>query len=61
VPCCKHPKLRDTTEFQLVSLQPGAKVIKRIASNPLVNVGSVWFEEDSWEPQMVSFNYLRYV
>ncbi|KAI8468869.1 MAG: acylamino-acid-releasing enzyme [Monoraphidium minutum] len=50
---------RDTTELQLVSASPGAEVLARVAANPLVNVGSVQFESDTWEPQMVSFNYLR--
>jgi hypothetical protein len=55
--CCQH--CRDTTEFQLVAITPGAPVKQRIASNPLVNVNSVLFEPDEWYPQMISFNYLR--
>ena len=62
---CSHlwqpptPLPRDTTEVQLISLQPGAKVLKRIASNPLVNVGSILFDDDTWEPLMVAFNCAR--
>lgn len=50
---------RDTTEFQLISTVPGdkAKVLKRYDSNPLVNVASVMFDPDTWEPQAISFNY----
>jgi len=50
---------RDTTEFQLISTAPGAKVLQRIASNPLANVNSVEFDIKTWEPQIVSFEYLK--
>jgi hypothetical protein len=50
---------RDTTELQLISTAPGAKVLKRIASNPLSNVNSVEFDQHTWEPQLVAFNYLQ--
>ncbi|KAF8066249.1 dapb3 [Scenedesmus sp. PABB004] len=50
---------RDTTELQLVGLGPGAPVRAALASHPLVNVGSVLFDPDDWNPQLVSFTYLR--
>lgn len=50
---------RDTTEFQLVGITPGAPVKQHISSDPLVNVGSVLFEPDEWYPQMISYNYLK--
>jgi len=34
-------------------------VLQHIASNPLVNVGGLMFEPDTWEPQLVSFDYLK--
>eukprot|EP00775_Hariotina_reticulata_P002700 gene2700-3000_t len=50
---------RDTTEFQLISTAKGAnaRVLQRIASNPLVNVNSVVFDPDTWEPQLLSYSY----
>jgi hypothetical protein len=48
---------RDTTELQLVSAAPGAKVLKRIASNPLANVNSVEFNPQTLEPQIVSAGF----
>jgi hypothetical protein len=45
---------RDTTELQLISTAPGAKVLQHIASNPLSNINSVEFHPNTWEPQIVS-------
>jgi hypothetical protein len=50
---------RDTTEIQLISTAPGAKVLQRIASNPLVNVGGLVLDQDDWTPQMVTNDYLK--
>lgn len=50
---------RDTTELQLVSTAPGAKVLAHIASSPLVDVQDVLFDEDTWEPQLAAFEYLE--
>jgi hypothetical protein len=52
--CC-----RDTSELVLYSTAPGAKVLQRVASSNISNLGSVVFHPQSWEPQAVSFNYLR--
>ncbi|WIA16155.1 hypothetical protein OEZ85_012870 [Tetradesmus obliquus] len=48
---------RDTTEVQAISIQPGATVLRRIASNPYADMDDVIFDSDTWEPQMVAFNY----
>eukprot|EP00879_Flechtneria_rotunda_P019070 GHRR01020022.1.p1 GENE.GHRR01020022.1~~GHRR01020022.1.p1 ORF type:complete len:675 (+),score=189.80 GHRR01020022.1:864-2888(+) len=50
---------RDTAAFQLVSTAPGAKVVRHLASDPLSDVGSVIFDPDTWEPELVAFNYLK--
>jgi hypothetical protein len=50
---------RDTTEFVLYSTAPGAKILQRIAGSNVSNVGGVTFKPTTWEPQAVSFNYLR--
>lgn len=42
-----------------MSIAPGAKVMRRIADNPYSNAGSAVFNPKTWEPQLVSFNYLR--
>jgi hypothetical protein len=55
----KRDRHRDTTELQLISTAPGARVLQRVAANALSNVGPVEFEPHEWYPQMVSFNYLK--
>jgi hypothetical protein len=52
--CCILYTNRDTTELQLISTAPGAKVLQHIASNPLSNINSVEFHPNTWEPQIVS-------
>lgn len=42
-----------------MSTAPGAPILQRIASNPLVDVEGVTFDEDTWQPQLVSFDYLK--
>lgn len=40
-------------------MAPGETILKNISSDPLVNVGSVLFDQDTWEPQMISYDYLK--
>lgn len=66
-PSLSHPPLltprppipRDTIELQLVSTAPGAPVLQRIASNSLVDLDGVMFDDDTWLPQLVSWEYLK--
>ena len=34
-------------------------MLRRIASNPLVDVDSVLFDHETWEPRVAGVNYLR--
>jgi dipeptidyl aminopeptidase/acylaminoacyl peptidase len=43
----------------LISTAPGARTLRRIADSPHANAGAAIFHPVTWEPQLVSFDYLK--